>query len=236
MKRCSRYSSGESISEIFGTIIQFGFVLLTLWGIGWSFYRHGAVHGVAAVLVPPYAWYRGVASVWDKPRWKEDFEVRTEQLALVIENAVNSDPTYQVQSREYIRDLKEWAKSLPASERSRVHEASRNYALAMGTYIQRYLSDIMAGKPNPQPELDATVQQRVERFRSVAGFANRWQEFVRDSSIGLKSVADEASDNGVRDSSSLTVADRAIAQNRMHTYLDGMTAKMEGLINDVFPE
>jgi hypothetical protein len=155
-------------------------------------------------------------------------------LALVIENAVNNDPSYQIQSRDYIKGLKEWIKTLPPGERDRVREASRNYALALGAYIQRFFSELMEGNDNPQPGLDATVQQRVEKFKSIAGFANRWQRFVQESTPALKDLAKDDSDNGLRNMSSLTVGDRAIVENRMHTSLDTMAAKMESVIDELF--
>jgi hypothetical protein len=163
---------------------------------------------------------------------KEDYDVRTEQLALVIENAVSNDPAYQIESRDYIKRLKEWIKTLPPRERDLGREASRNYALAMGAYIQRFFSEVMEGNDNPQPDLDATVQQRVEKFKSVAGFANRWQRFVQDSAPALKDLAQDGNDNGLRNT--LKVGDRAIVENRMHTYLDTMAAKMESVIDELF--
>ena len=234
MKRFNRNTYGGAIGDALGGIFYFAFFLLTIWGIGWSFYRHGPLHGTIAFTVWPYAWYRGVAAIWEKPKWREDYDVRTEQVALVIENAVNNDPTYQIQSRDYIKDLKGWIKSLPTGERDRVREASRNYALAIGAYIQRYFSELMEGKDNPQPDLDATVQQRVEKFKSINGFANRWKQFVQESAPALKNLAKEDSDGGFRNMSSLTVGDRAVMENRMHTSLDTMAAKMEGVIDELF--
>lgn len=91
--------SGSALTEALGSLWGFIFLGLTLWGIVWSFYRHGPGDGIAAVVIPPYAWYRGIAAIWEKPAWKDDYDVKTEQLALVIENAVNTDPSYQIQSR-----------------------------------------------------------------------------------------------------------------------------------------
>jgi hypothetical protein len=234
MKRLNHGRFGGAISDALGGIFYFAFFLLTIWGIGWSFYRYGALHGAIAFTVWPYAWYRGVAAIWDSPKWKEDYDMRTEQVALVVENAVNNDPAYQIQSREYIKDLKQWIKSLPPTERNRLHEATRNYALAAGTYIQRYFSGVIEGKDNPQVDLDPAVQQRVEKFKSISGLTNRWQRFVQDSATGLQDLAKQSNDNDARNN--LTVGDRAIAQNRLHTYLDAMTAKMESVINELFPD
>ena len=44
----------EWISSLIGLLL----VALTFWVIGWSFYRHGTGHGIAAAFIPLYAWYR----------------------------------------------------------------------------------------------------------------------------------------------------------------------------------
>jgi hypothetical protein len=67
MKRFNRDRCGEAIGEVLEAILGMGLVLLWFWGVGWSFYRHGAIHGGMAFVAPPYAWYRGVAAIWDKP-------------------------------------------------------------------------------------------------------------------------------------------------------------------------
>jgi len=178
-----------------------------------------------------------VAAIWDKHEWKEDYDVRTEQLALVIENAVNPDASYQIQSREYVRDLKRWVKSMPRIERDRLREAARNYELAMNAYCERYFSAILAGSDNLRADLDPTVQQRVEGFKGVEGFSSGWRRFVQDAAkLKNLSGANQGNENDLRDNSSLTVGERAIAQNRLRTYLDGMETKMENTVNDLFSE
>jgi hypothetical protein len=170
---------GAALTEALSGVWAIIFYGLTLWGIVWSFYRHGPGDGIAAVVFPPYAWYRGIAFIWEKPSWKDDYDVRTEQLALLIENAANTDASYQIQSREYVQDLKKWIKRLPAVERERLQNASRNYGSAMHDYVYRFLSNMMDGSDNSHVDLDPTVQQRIERFKSIKGFANGWQRFVQ---------------------------------------------------------
>jgi hypothetical protein len=229
--------AASSFGEVLGVVSYLGMFLLTIWGIGWSFYRHSPGDGIASVVVWPYAWYRRVAAIWEEPKWKEDYDVRTEQLALVIENAVNPDASYQIQSRGYVRDLKSWLKSMPRIERDRLREAARNYALAMNAYCELYVSGIAAGSDNPRVDLDPAVQQRVDGFKAVKGLLNGWERVVRDAA-NLKnlSTADQDSENDLRDSSSLTVGERAIAQNRLRAYLDTMQMKMENIINELFSE
>ena len=84
MKLATTQRSGKLSADVVAPLIGICLALLTLFGIFWSFYRHGPGHGVASVLIPPYALYRGIAAIWDEPLWKERYNARTEQLALVI--------------------------------------------------------------------------------------------------------------------------------------------------------
>jgi hypothetical protein len=235
MKRAQcRTLRGSVASDILGSLWYIGFTAFTLWGIGWSFYRHGPGDGVVAILMPPYAWYRGVAAIWDQPKWKEDYGVRTEQLALVIENAVNNDPSYQIQSRDFIKELKSWLKSVPGAKRAELREASRNYGVAIGDYCQRYFTAMISGGDVSLVALDPGVQERVDRFKSISGFAKGWSRFVKDSAA-LKDLGPSGDTSDLREGgSSMSVADRAVVQNKLHTYLDAMAGKMERTIDDLF--
>ena len=125
-------------------------------------------------------------------------------------------------------------------ERDRLQEASRNYGLAMSSYCDRYVSALIEGEKVPRPELDPSVEQRIERFKSIGGFAKGWQRFVQNAAslrdVLATSEAGEAgeSDGDVRNGTSLTVGDRAIMQNRLRTNLDRMNSKMENTLMTYF--
>src|SRR5438128_2458760 len=74
-RRTPNMSSGQrrpAAGAIVSSLIYFAFAVNWIWGIGWTFYRHGSSDGFVALCVPPYAWYRGVAAIWDEPKWKKD--------------------------------------------------------------------------------------------------------------------------------------------------------------------
>ncbi len=141
-----------------------------------------------------------------------------------------------------ITELRNWIRALPLVERDRLQEASRNYGLAMSSYCDRYVSALIEGEKVPRPELDPSVEQRIERFKSIGGFAKGWQRFVQNAAslrdVLATSEAGEAgeSDGDVRNGTSLTVGDRAIMQNRLRTNLDRMDSKMENTIDDLFSQ
>ena len=226
--------AGSTFSDILGGFWAFLFYGLTLWGIIWSFYRHGPGDGLAAVFVPPYAWYRGVAALWEKPKWTDDFDVKTEQIGLVIENAVNQDASYQIQSREYVHDLHTWIKSLPAKQREQLHDASRNYGSAMRDYVDKFLSTMIAGGEDPPVAAELAARERVERFKSIKGFRAGWDRFVQAAGTLRDVPLAENAEDDVNKSGMVTAGQRAIAENRMHTYLDGMSRKMESIVEELF--
>jgi len=41
----------------------------------------------------------------------------------------------------------------------------------MSSYCDRYVSVLIEGQKVPRPELDPSVEQRIERFKSIGGFA-----------------------------------------------------------------
>jgi hypothetical protein len=75
----------NKMGRILGRFLPTAIVLVYIWGIGWTFHRHGADQAALAFMIPPYGVYRAVASIWDEPEWKEKYDVRTEQLAVAIE-------------------------------------------------------------------------------------------------------------------------------------------------------
>jgi hypothetical protein len=231
-QRLRGFASTEVVNGILGCCAA----LLTLWGIGWSFYRHGPVHGIAAVLIPPYGLYRGVASVWEKPRWKEDYDIRTEQIGMVITNAANSDASYQIQSRDFIHDLHTWVRGLPTAEHERLHEASQSYAQAVADYTRLYGSAIAEGAAKTHPETEPVVQARLDRFKSIGGLWKAWNRLLEDAAAinwdtptteqqGTVDVADET-----------TPTTSTEFESRVRKYVDAATIKMERTIDELFSQ
>ncbi|MEA3187561.1 MAG: hypothetical protein QOD99_1391 [Chthoniobacter sp.] len=237
MKRIHQSQAGSTAGELLGTISYIAFTLLTIWGIGWSFYRHGPIHGVASVMIPPYAWYRGVAAIWDTPAWRERYDVRTEQLAIMIVNSVNNDPNWQIQSREYAQTIKDWIRHVPQSERQKLKDAARDFGFATTDYCQRYLLAMLDGDTSTHPEQAASVQQHVAGFHAMKGFDSAWQHLVQDtnslddvltslkrgqSNPNLQLQADESQDN------------RPKTENAIRAMIQVMSEKIQRTIDELF--
>ncbi|TAK94957.1 MAG: hypothetical protein EPO07_15965, partial [Verrucomicrobia bacterium] len=70
-------------SAAWGFFVFALFVTAEIVGITRGFHK-SAGHGVATIFIPPYAWYNAVAVLWEPPAWKEDWDLKTRRLAMVI--------------------------------------------------------------------------------------------------------------------------------------------------------
>ncbi len=236
-------NSGSTVSELVGSLFGLGLVLLFFWGIGWSFYRHGAGHGVAAVFLPPYAWYRGVAALSDEPKWKEKYDVRTEQIAILVIYSLNSDPDWQMSSRDYVQSIKKWLKQVPEPERHKIKDASREFGAAMTDFTQHYLLAMLDGDSQPHPENNPAIQARVARFSGVKGLSEEWRRLLQDTStmtdlMGVLRRGDTPKNLRLLRLSSddSTAADRTQIENRIRAVIQAMNTKVEQTVNDLFAQ
>lgn len=107
---------GKSISGYLSVLTSVALIGLCLWGVVWSFYRHGLGHGVASLFLPPYAFYRGLASTWEPPRWREHYDIASEHLAQVVIAMPGSDVGQQAAVTDLTASLKKYISALPAGK------------------------------------------------------------------------------------------------------------------------
>lgn len=191
--------SGSVREGILGAIFQILFIALTVWGIFWSFYRHGVGNGIVSVMIPPYAWYRGVASILEKPQWKEDYDKRTAQMAVIIENSINNDPQWQIDSKEYDEVIKDWLKHVPAAERQKLKSSANNLGIALVEYTRSYCLALLNKQTPPKPEDIPTIQMNVNNFSEIQGFKLAWGKMVEDAIATSGIVESQIQNNGALD-------------------------------------
>jgi hypothetical protein len=212
----------KTLSNIFGVAIA----LLYFWGAGWSFYRFGALQGGVAVLFPPYGVYRGIASFWDEPEWKEKYDVRTEQLAIAIEYSVSNSRSDRSQSVEENHRLKDWINQVPPSERARLKEASRSYGLALVGCSRIFVLSLIANRIDIHPCDNSAVLQRVALFQNIPGFMASWKKMTQEMNTYAKDVA----------SRSNNIETDTMAQERLEASQRAMNTKMNATIGEIFSE
>src|SRR5882762_4732472 len=106
---------------ILGSLIATALGVFWVWGIGWSFYRHGAWDGAMALTIPPYAWYRGVAAIWEEPEWKTDWNEKVQVVGILLQGAgANLSPSDQIDFLKMQSREKKWIGKLPRAQRDRL--------------------------------------------------------------------------------------------------------------------
>jgi len=158
-------------SGLVGGAIGLFMVLLTIWGIGWSFYRHGPVHGIASVLLPPYAWYRGIAFLWDTPSWKEDWDEKTETIGAII--IMSTDKESGLSGIRYKNTARKWIDSLPKREKSDLRKAVDGFGDACTMYSRNLTQDMLLSS-RVRPITDPSVEAFVSKFSMDKGLMRAW--------------------------------------------------------------
>ena len=96
----------DFFASTFGWVLVATILYLNVGGIYFAFSRHGGLHGIVAVFVPPYAWYRAVSPLWDTPKWERDALDKVETLAYVVLNAQSDEIAERATIAERIPGLR----------------------------------------------------------------------------------------------------------------------------------
>jgi hypothetical protein len=189
MLKLRRFSRGEKgsalkdfLSASLGFITSVSLVLLFVWGIGWSFYRHGAFDGFLSLIFPPYALYRGAAFFWEEPAWKEKYDLRTEELAMLIAYSTTQDPVYQLESRKYVDRVKRWLENVPEAEKRKLMNASSKFSESVELYLENLLFNIV-NKSDKDPVSDPRIKSNEVVFMKIEGFSNVWNSIQKEANI-----------------------------------------------------
>lgn len=180
--RISYSAKGSGLREIFPAILGILVTLLVAWGIIWSFYRHGAFDGFLSLIFPPYAIYRGSAFFWEEPAWKDKYDLRTEELAMLIAYSSNNDPVYQIESRKYVSRLKEWLSSVPKDEKEKLLHASNSLSVSLEIYLENSLANVI-NDSEKDPLNDPRIKQNEAVFNKIYGFSKIWDATINEVNI-----------------------------------------------------
>ena len=212
------------LGELLGSVLGLGLVALYIWGVGWSFHRFGAGQATMAFMLPPYGVYRGIASAWDEPEWKDKYDVRTEQLAIAIEYSVSNSQSDRSKSLEENHLLRNWISQVPPDEKIKLREASRNYGSAIVGCSSAFATALLNNRIDIHPCANSDVQQRVAGFQNIPGFMSAWTKVVQTMESDAKAASTAGREKEI---------DPA-ASERLETWLRVMDAKMNGTISEIF--
>lgn len=170
----------EFLGSAFGSILTLLLIGLYGWGVGYGFVRFGVGDGVAALTIPPFAWFRGVSVLWTPPEWREDWELRTGNLAYIFlyVEVTQADVAYQL--RQYEDRVKKWIRTVPRGVRSELREKSMALRDAYLEYSRQVIGRLTEkdARIDVQFILDSkAVQQHVDVFRSEKGIMDAWTKY-----------------------------------------------------------
>lgn len=171
--------------------------LLTIFGIGRAFMRHGAVDGFIAASVWPWAWYRGVEVLWEEPEWKQAYDARTEQIALVMLHTLNDDPEWQMAEPEVVSALREWLEDVPEDERTKLKDLANELGLAFAELVEEVFSAKLNNESVPDPASVPSIKARLKRFSMVPGYATAWRDIVDEIDAVSSSLDGFANEEGI---------------------------------------
>ena len=171
----SIYRSSEAKSNILSLVMMIIIWVPYIFGLGFSFYRFGNNDGILSIVIPPYAWYRGISYLWVEPKGKEEWEYHTALMASLIASAPMENPLTDMERQRKLLSVQKWISGLPEQKRN----ALLNKATALGSAIEAYLQETFINLRN-NGVLDAgytdkdSINQHVDIFRNEPGIMAVW--------------------------------------------------------------
>lgn len=214
-----------------------GIPVLMCFGIVRAFDRHGPGQGFLALALPPVAIYRGVEILWAEPEWKEKYDLRTDQMALLIVHSLSEDPEWQLASSEYKSKLKSWTATLPTEERKKLKRAANELVESFVEYIRNYLLAVKLDGDREAVETLPVVQQHVNEFSEVSSFVTAWNEVLRDMAFinSLhRTVESETSPDNMVILQDVSEGERIKLEGIFDIGLGLMQSKMQQTVNEIF--
>ena len=152
-------------------------VFIVIWGIFWSFYRHGIIHGAVSIILPPYAVYRGVAAFWEEPKWKEEYEQKSDFISILILSSYNGRPLYknEYEMARYTNKIKNWISKLPRDEKEDLKYAAKAFGAALIAHSSE-AARYHRSKTEDKPVNAESVEREVSRFSHLTGFMSVWDK------------------------------------------------------------
>ena len=227
----------ESISGILSTTFYVIIICVTVWGIFWSFYRHSLIDGVISIAFFPYGTYRGVASIWEEPKWKENWDEMTEQIAILIESSLNDkdDAVIQAQLTSLTNYIKEWISELPKNKKMELNIAARSYGNALIYYNDEFINSAK-NLLDKDPIESESVIRHVKRFSHITGFKKIWEKNSIDRIAAFKVINQKIQESSYNDLEEIYYNMQSLASLYDESYKEVVTKKVDNKLKELFED
>ena len=237
MKRLLRKNFGGTIDETIGAIFGIGLTLLTFWGIGWSFYRHGTTQGAIAASFHLTHGIEALLRSGTSHSGRSNTTSEPSKLQFSSRIALPRIPTGRCNRVSMKGQSRSGLGTLHRAERQKLKEACRNFGIAAMDYSQRYIFAMLDGDTSAHPEQALSVQQHIAGFRSVKGFDTEWQHLLQDTA-SLNDVSASLkrgnNDSSLRVGDNDTPDDRTKTENTIRATMQVMSDKVQRTIDELF--
>lgn len=170
----------EIIFNRFNIVLAVLLVLLDLWGVVWSFHRYGVGRGLIAAFVPPYALYRGVAYLWDEPKWKDNWDEHIESVgSFVITYRIDKTSPEII---KYKNNARKWIRSLSEDKQQKLRSDIENLRNAYIQYYRNGMEDLLSCN-DLRSITDSSIQLIVDRFIHEQRLKSVWNKIESQAQI-----------------------------------------------------
>ena len=177
------------LPSIGAILIQASILVPYVFGLGYSFYRFGKADGITSVLIPPFAWYRGISVIWTEPEWKEDWDLKTGNLAFLVMQTDSADASTEYELRQYEDDTRKWLRKVPDRKRQELEADCRSLVDAVTAETKEFIAQAANGDSfSPDFITSQAIQRHVDEFRDEKGFMAVWDKFGSQQKLAIADV------------------------------------------------
>jgi len=162
-----------------------------------------------ALTIPPYAWYRGIAAIWEEPEWKKDWDEKAQVVGILLQGAsATLSPADRIDFIKMQSRAKKWIGNLPRTQRARLYVESEAFCDALNQLEQNGIDDLAAIIKGHAVDLrfrgidDPSVTAYSVRFHSERGFAAAWDRVAQGAAANQRMAAEQfgkAHEEAIRD-------------------------------------
>ena len=122
--------------------------------------------------------YRGIAALWEGPKWKDDYDSQTDSIGLILSGWNDSTGESDGPKKVILEDIHKWLGSVPEKDRRELKDQTIELALAKVEYTLEYYYSICNRTPLEPVSQFPRIQERVNRFGKVPSFGIAWTNFL----------------------------------------------------------
>lgn len=204
--------AGARWSGFLGTLLAwvfFGaFMYLEFGGLYFAFSRHGTEHGMIAIFVPPYAWYRAVSPLWDAPKWQQDALDKVESVAYVVLHAQSGDPAMRAEMAERIPKLRRLYR-----QQSPEFRASLDRSLTAFVELMAAIGDDIVGEIVGRGTLTIDKAAIIRRHQTLYDSATKYEGLRAALEATMLDAEYVRSMFSLTDTKDIPVEDRMLIRN-----------------------